>query len=153
VLRPYVLLFVAAAQFALAACVTTVPAGPINAFTTDGCSLFPDRSLIAKEDWCHCCIVHDLAYWRGGTAAERKAADEQLRTCVAGTTGNTAMADLMYAGIRTGGGPYFYTPYRWGYGWPYGRDYQKLTSSEQSSAAAQEAIYRESNPALSCLAK
>jgi hypothetical protein len=38
----------------------------LQAFSTDGCSRFPDRAPNGKSDWCHCCVVHDLAYWRGG---------------------------------------------------------------------------------------
>lgn len=34
-------------------------------FSTDGCSLFPDRSLIDAKDWCECCVEHDIAYWQG----------------------------------------------------------------------------------------
>jgi len=92
----------------------------IATFSTDGCSLFPDHSLISKADWCQCCVAHDLAYWRGGTAErELKADRSSARAC--GESRAQALADLMYAGVRTGGGPHFYTPYRWGYGWPFGR--------------------------------
>ena len=54
----------------------------ISDFTSDGCSLFPDRSLIDESDWCDCCLVHDIAYWKGGTEEERLAADLALRECV-----------------------------------------------------------------------
>ena len=37
----------------------------------------------------------------------------------------------MYQAVRTGGEPYFPTWYRWGYGWPLGRGYKKLTKEEQ----------------------
>lgn len=122
----------------------------IAPFTTDGCSLFPDRSLISNDDWCDCCIAHDLAYWRGGTAEERADADRQLRDCVARATGNTRLAELMYAGVRTGGGPYFLTTYRWGYGWPWGRGYTPLSSEEAAAADAEDARYRLENPTLEC---
>ena len=42
----------------------------LSAFSSDGCSLFPDRSLITAADWCSCCFEHDVAYWRGGTASD-----------------------------------------------------------------------------------
>ena len=42
----------------------------LSPFTSDGCSLFPDSSLINKDDWCECCFQHDLAYWKGGTKEE-----------------------------------------------------------------------------------
>ncbi len=122
----------------------------LNAFSTDGCSMFPDHSLISTADWCGCCLRHDLAYWKGGTATERLAADQKLKTCVKQATGNEALADLMYAGVRSGGGPYYFTPYRWGYGWSFGRRYAPLTDDEQQMAAKLEREYFASNPSLRC---
>jgi hypothetical protein len=132
---------------ALSACASD---GPLRPFSTDGCSLFPDHSLIGKADWCQCCVAHDLAYWRGGTAEARLKADQELSACVRRVTGNKALADLMYAGVRTGGGPYYYTPYRWGYGWPYGRRYRELTPEEKAKALELEGEYRAANPSLAC---
>lgn len=122
----------------------------LQPFSTDGCSLFPSRALIGAADWCSCCLVHDLAYWRGGTAEERLRADQDLRACVAAATGNASLAELMFAGVRAGGGPYYFTAYRWGYGWPYGRAYQPLTAAEATAASALEAAYVKANPTLAC---
>lgn len=122
----------------------------LQPFTTDGCSLFPDRALVGRADWCHCCVAHDIAYWRGGTADARREADRELQTCVLKASNDKALADLMLAGVRTGGGPYFNTPYRWAYGWPYGRTYQALTPQEQALAASLEGEYRTKNPTLAC---
>jgi hypothetical protein len=36
----------------------------------------------------------------------------------------------MLQGVRAGGSPSLPTPYRWGYGWPFGRGYQALTADE-----------------------
>ena len=124
--------------------------GQLRPFSTDGCSVFPDRSLISKADWCQCCVAHDLAYWRGGTSQARLSADKALSTCVLRVTANKALADLMYAGVRTGGGPHFYTPYRWGYGWPFGRPYRELTPEEEAIAFKLEREYRAANPSLAC---
>jgi len=148
--RLRVILAIPAMSLALGAYATALPPQALAPFSTDGCSSFPDRSLITNEDWCHCCVVHDLAYWRGGTAQERATADRQLRTCVANTTGNPPLADLMYAGVRAGGGPYFYTNYRWGYGWPFGRGYAPLSQAERVSVSEQEVLYRMGNPNLTC---
>jgi hypothetical protein len=122
----------------------------LKPFTTDGCSMFPDRSLSGKTDWCACCLAHDLAYWRGGTAAERLAADRELEHCVTTASGSPALAETMLAGVRAGGGPYFITPYRWGYGWPYGRMYQPLSEQEDAQVTALRARYLADNPALMC---
>lgn len=123
---------------------------PIAPFSSNGCSRFPDRAPIGNADWCHCCLAHDLAYWRGGSAEERLSADASLRSCVEQATGNTALAQTMYAGVRAGGSPVFNTPYRWGYGWPYGRNYAPLTTAERTASATLQAEYLARNPALAC---
>jgi len=136
----------------LAGCAATGvgAANGIEPFSTDGCSLFPDRSLINNSDWCRCCLIHDLAYWRGGTAEERLLADQELRACVQQATENQGLATLMYGGVRAGGGPDFYTSYRWAYGWPYGRGYTPLSAAEKLLASEQEQKYRALNPTLVC---
>ena len=106
-------------------------ANTLSDFRSDGCSLFPDRSLIENINWCECCLEHDIAYWQGGTRAQRLEADEKLRDCVFEKTGNKALAEAMFQGVRFGGSPYFYNWYRWGYGWNYQRKYQMLTLEEQ----------------------
>jgi hypothetical protein len=126
------------------------PARVLQSFTTDGCSLFPDRSSDGKADWCGCCVAHDLAYWRGGTPAQRLAADEALKACVARSTGNRALAETMFLGVRSGGGPQLDTPFRWGYGWPYEGRYRALDADESARADALERAYRDSHPTLAC---
>jgi len=103
-------------------------------FSSDGCSLFPDSAIISEEDWCSCCFEHDIAYWKGGTKAERQRADEALKSCVISKTANEALANVMYEGVRIGGSPYFYNWYRWGYGWGYERKYQPLTEKDIATA-------------------
>lgn len=102
-------------------------------FTSDGCSSFPEGTgfLGHPNAWVHCCLEHDKAYFAGGTEGERKSADRLLRRCVK-DAGFEIIGPIMYAGVRVGGGPYDDTTYRWGYGWPYGRDYGPLSSSEKS---------------------
>ncbi len=95
-----------------------ISAEELKPFATDGCSEFPDGTLEQKNLWLQCCIAHDVAYWIGGTAQEREAADEQLQACVA-AVGQPEIATLMLAGVRVGGSPFWPTRYRWGYGWPY----------------------------------
>lgn len=119
-------------------------------FTTDGCSLFPDGDAEDPARWCDCCVNHDKAYWRGGTAAERKRADVSLRGCVLAVTGRPALARLMYRGVRLGGMPMFPTGFRWGYGWGYGRGYEPLTPGEQLRASEKLAGYRPGHPDPSC---
>ena len=124
--------------------------GILSDFSSDGCSLFPDRSLINADDWCDCCFEHDIAYWKGGTEEERLAADIALRECILEKTGNTELAELMYEGVRFGGSPYFYNWYRWGYGWSYERKYQALTPEEQAMAEEKLNQYFAGNPRHPC---
>lgn len=102
----------------------------LSPFTTDGCSAFPDGTIKIKDQWLSCCIAHDLAYWQGGTYKERVLADEELKRCV-NQVSNPVLAELMKAGVRVGGSPYFPSSFRWGYGWPYPRGYQALTAEEK----------------------
>jgi len=110
----------------------------LQPFRTDGCSDFPDGNLEHKTLWLNCCIAHDLAYWLGGTFAEREAADRALVQCVT-KVGEPEIAKLMMAGVRVGGSPYWPTPFRWGYGWSYWdgpslRGYKTLTPEEETEA-------------------
>ncbi len=114
----------------------------IAPFDSDGCSLFPDGTWDDRTLWCDCCFEHDIAYWRGGTEGERKRADEALRDCVVEKTGNPQLAELMYHGVRLGGGSIFPSWYRWGYGWPYGRGNRPLTPNEERLVEGALAAYR-----------
>jgi|GEM_PF-5061114 len=88
---------------------------PPHAFTTDRCSLWPDG------DWYRCCVVHDYAYWCGGTAAQRSQADKQLKRCIQ-AKGYPIMSQVMRWGVRLGGLSVLPVPWRWGYGWDWPDD-------------------------------
>lgn len=75
----------------------------------DGCSFWPDG------DYVECCDAHDRVYFRGGTKAERKAADKQLRACVR-AKGHKYISVFMYWGVRIGGVPWLPLRSRWGFG-------------------------------------
>ena len=102
----------------------------LKPFTSDGCSIFPDGTLEQQSLWLDCCVRHDLAYWKGGTYAEKQQADQDLQMCVT-QVGEPRIADIMLAGVKAGGSAYLPTPYRWGYGWPYLRGYKALTDTEK----------------------
>jgi hypothetical protein len=97
---------------------------PDRAFTTDGCSggmSWVWRTLTGSPPpWEGACVQHDLAYWRGGTAAERRRADNNLWAAVA-NGGHPAIALAMYLAVRIGGHWLLPTPWRWGYGWRWDR--------------------------------
>lgn len=93
-------------------------------FTTDGCSGGIYRTIFRRDPpWLGCCTEHDQIYWQGGTQAERKAADIELMCCVA-KRGHPLVAFAMYLGVRIGGHAWLPLPWRWGYGWRYGRGYR-----------------------------
>jgi hypothetical protein len=118
-------------------------------FTSDGCSLFPDGTLMGKDEWCECCFEHDIAYWQGGTEEQRLLADLALRECVLEKTGSEELAELMFQGVRAGGSPYFYNWYRWGYGWSDRRNYRELTAADKELVELKlEKFY--SNPTYPC---
>lgn len=133
----------------LCACATTQELKP---FSTDGCSLFPDRC--GEKDWCRCCLLHDLAYWKGGTAEQRRKADDELYVCVHKAAAGSGLAGLMYSGVRMGGTPHLPSWFRWGYGWPYGRGYRPLSPAEAAVADALAKAYTdETNHEMACPAK
>ena len=56
------------------------PTPELADFTSDGCSMFIDGTFEKPELWKECCLLHDMAYWRGGTEEEEeeKLADQKL---------------------------------------------------------------------------
>ena len=148
----FTLLFILLTALTLSACalVRSPHKVTLAPFTSDGCSLFPDGTLTDRNKWCDCCQEHDLTYWQGGSADERQQADLTLRDCVQERTGNPALAETMYLGVRAGGHPAFPTWYRWGYGWPYGRGYQPLSEAERLQVQEQIAAYRQEHPKGYC---
>lgn len=100
------------------------------AFTTDGCSYFPDGTFQHDTLWQNCCTLHDLAYWQGGSFAEKLKADNELKQCVT-DVGHNAIGQLMALGVIIGGSAYLPTSFRWGYGWPYLKQYGALSLDEE----------------------
>lgn len=111
---------------------------------SDGCSggmsagyarLSPEiREQIGETlPWRECCVAHDRAYYYGGSRAEKLAADEALKACVARILGDELVGVLlgsaMQIAVTIGGLPYFATPYRWGYGEDF-RGTEKLPASD-----------------------
>jgi hypothetical protein len=84
---------------------------PPHPFTTDGCSMAPDGDIA------DCCVDHDIAYWCGGTAEQRREADRRLADCVRERGHSRCYSGFVEATVRMGGAPWLPTPWRWGYGW------------------------------------
>lgn len=103
----------------------------LTPFTSDGCSMFPNGIPYFNENkWLRCCVIHDVAYWQGGTAEQKLQADQNLRACVA-STGEREIAELMYLGVRVGGYEGLPTTWRWGYGWKIARGDRALSVEEK----------------------
>jgi len=97
---------------------------------SDGCSggmsagyqsLCDELKIYGKDlPWRECCVIHDQAYYYGGSREEKKAADKALKKCVAQKLGDTItgrlLGEAMESAVRIGGVPYLSTDYRWGYG-------------------------------------
>ena len=123
--------------FLWSACGLAAEVSPTLApFTSDGCSRFPDGTARQPTLWCGCCVIHDVAYWQGGSEAQRQAADQALEACIQQVTDSSVLGHLMYWGVRIGGSPAYATAFRWGYGWSPKRDYGELTAAEQQQVAA-----------------
>ncbi len=134
---------VLAAALAVSSCASV---HTLHDFRTDGCSFFPEGDAEAPARWSDCCVSHDMAYWQGGTADERRSADGSLRDCVLARTGRQDLANRMYRGVRFSGAPLLPTTFRWGYGWGYGRGYEALVPEERRQAEEQLAAYRRAHP-------
>ncbi len=102
----------------------------VQPFRSDACSFWPEGTKKDSDLWLSCCVVHDLAYWKGGTRKEKKMADEKLQLCVEEKYGS-GTAQVMRWGVETGGRPIFDTDFKWAYGWNYQRGYLPLTDEEK----------------------
>jgi len=109
----------------------------IKPFTTDACSCYPEGPKSDPKAWEHCCISHDSLYWKGGSRRERKTADSLLCDCVL-KSGYPKRAKEIYRGTRFGGGAWLPTPWRWGYGWSYGRGYKKVEATKTINAVKEK---------------
>jgi len=78
-------------------------------FVGDGCTMFPDG------DYADCCLAHDRDYYRGGTKQERRASDKRLQQCVR-AKGHKYLSNLIFLGVRIGGGSWLNFPFSWGFG-------------------------------------
>ncbi|MFN2378382.1 MAG: hypothetical protein ABR538_17770 [Candidatus Binatia bacterium] len=91
---------------------------PRRRFTTDVCSVSPDRNYGA------CCIDHDVSYWCGGSEIDRLQADRRLALCVEEHGHSPRYAEVVRRTVRVGGGPWSPFPWRWAYGWKTLRGYE-----------------------------
>jgi hypothetical protein len=84
--------------------------GAFDPAKSDGCTLSPDGW------WGGACVAHDGRYFNGGSAADRKRADQELRDNMIKNGAPPAVANLYYYGVRAGGAAQTALPWRWGFG-------------------------------------
>lgn len=82
--------------------------------------------------------------------AERLESDRVFRECVQAASRSPALAGAMYGAVRAGGVPWLPSPFRWGYGWGYGRSYRPLSIAEDSQANALRDAYLANGTAAVC---
>ena len=91
---------------------------PPKAFVFDGCTLFPDT--IAGLSLSDSCLAHDIAYWTGGTAGEKKQADQLFKQSIKdqGLLGKM-VGPVVYAGVVIFGDTWLTRQFdaNWGFGW------------------------------------
>lgn len=81
-------------------------------FTTDGCTLVNDLDQRA------CCILHDWAYWKGGSRKERRKADNAFFKCIVRESKYPILAPFRWLGVRIGGKKFWGVKgVSWNYGW------------------------------------
>lgn len=90
---------------------------PDKAFRSDGCSggwpdTWHDFNLYPA------CFLHDLKYWCGypGETIERLIADLELEIDVLKITQDVSLSQIMYSGVRVGGGSIWGRTYSYGFG-------------------------------------
>lgn len=91
---------------------------PPKPFVYDGCTFFVDSLL--WSDFETACLMHDIAYWSGGTKEERKHADEKLAEEIK-TSGfiGRIVAYPVYSTVRLFGDSVLTRSVdaHWGFGW------------------------------------
>lgn len=122
-----------ARALAICSCLRAGQGLPRRPFTTDVCSVSPDRNYGA------CCIDHDIAYWCGGREGDRLEADHRLALCVQEHGHSPRYAELVRRTVRVGGGPWSPFPWRWAYGWKTLRGYDGRPGGGESGTCFAEA--------------
>ncbi len=93
---------------------------PINDFSSDGCSCWPDKWL-KKVNLYPACFKHDLKYWAGypGEDKARLIADAELMIDVIAPDrcdGPVYLGRMMFEGVQIGGRESLKMSFSWGFG-------------------------------------
>ena len=80
----------------------------------DGCTMSPDTAIVRVKETGEfravslvpCCEPHDVAYAKGGTAEDRRAADKEFHLCLRCRVG-WLRSRMYYTAVRVFGGRHF----------------------------------------------
>ena len=107
-------------------------------FQSDGCTLVKDFDMTP------CCIVHDWAYYRGGTSKQRRQADKDFYRCIKQASRYKWLAPFRWLGVRIGGMGWLpISQARWGYGWKYPRTKAPEPDDSDYSVESQRPVYEQ----------
>jgi hypothetical protein len=102
----------------------------LEPFVTDYCTNYPEGTKEEPDLWKHCCLMHDLYFWAGGSKEDRSNADMELKECIE-VTGATQIARLVYLAVRAGSySPIKYPDKKWSNGWSERPEFLPLSSEE-----------------------
>lgn len=89
----------------------------LNSFETDYCTNYAEGTFEEPDLWKHCCLIHDMFFWAGGSKKDRDLADLDLKKCIE-ATGADHQARLIYLAVRAGSySPIKYPKKMWNNGW------------------------------------
>lgn len=103
----------------------------LKPFVTDYCTMFVDGTPKDPTLWRHCCIMHDMKYWFGGSQNDIDRADLALKSCVEKVAGKN-WAEIIYSGVRFGHHSPIKHKYIWSWGWTIKRPRIKLSENEKN---------------------
>ena len=81
---------------------------------SDGCTLAP--WLSANPKYRELCVIHDRAYYYGGSEADKLLADEALRDGLIAHGMDREQAAIVFWAVQRGGVPQARLPWSWAFG-------------------------------------
>ncbi len=109
---------------------TVIGQSVLRPLSTDYCTNYPEGTPRRPDQWKHCCLIHDMYFWAGGSKGERYEADLELKNCIE-ASGARRMAQLVFLAVRAGSySPIKYTNKKWNNGWQGRSDFRSLTGEE-----------------------
>jgi hypothetical protein len=102
----------------------------LTSFETDYCTNYKEGTRKFPDLWKHCCLIHDMYFWAGGSKQDRFDSDLELRSCIE-ETGAYGQARVMYYAVRAGSySPIKFPKKKWNHGWKDRATFQKLTTAD-----------------------